>query len=325
MKVSRALMLLAISSLICSCSTMRTKAIDMGAGVISDASYEMETESNWENFRQAVPANLKMIEGLLYVNKKNDSLLATLTKGYGAYAYVVYDTLQLEDQLKGNESGQNREQALRYYKSSMEYGIKFLKANDVEYSALMQAVRQKGAVSKILDHNLSEEVPTYEAVFFLGQSLMGSINFNKSKMALVAQLPVAKEMIDWACSKDPSIAGGTCKLVDAIYMASRPRSFGGDSDKAKEIFEAYIKDHPYHWFARAAYMQYYLVPMMDEDEFDVQKEFLEKAKEEYLAQLSEVPEEKRVTPAFAQKNLHIYQALAIKRFEILKKHQADIF
>ncbi len=304
---------------------MRSKAIDLSADVISDASYEMETESNWENFKQAVPGNLKMIEGLLYVNKKNETLLATLTKGYGAYGFVVYDTLQLEDQYRSNDSSSNREQALRYFKSSMEYGIKYLKAHGVEYTELMQGVRQVGVVSKIFDANLSKEKSSYEAVFFFGQSLMGSINLNKNKMALVAQLPVAKEMIDWACRQDASLAGGSCAIVDAIYLASRPRAFGGDTEKAKKMFQQYISQNPHHWFARVAFMQYYYIPMLDEDGFNEQKVFMEKASEEYLAQLSEVPDDKKTTPAFAQKNLKIYQALAIKRYEIMKKYQDSIF
>ncbi len=307
------------------CSSVRSKAVDLSAGVISDASYEMETESNWENFRQAVPGNLKMIEGLLYVNKKNDTLLATLTKGYGAYAYVVHDTLNLEDMFKSNDSGTHREQALRYYKSSLEYGIKFLKQQGIEYQDLMQGTRKPGAVTEILNDKIDQDKNNIEAIFFLGQSLMGSINLNKNRMGLVAQLPVAKEMIDWACSHDLSIAGGTCKLIEAIYLASRPRAFGGDTEKAKVLFEKFIKDNPNHWFARVAFMQYYYIPMLDEDGFNEQARFMEKAREEYLAQLSEIPDDKKVSPAFQQKNLRIYQALAIKRYEIMKKYKESIF
>lgn len=229
------------SFILLGCSSVKNTAVDMGAGIISDASYEMETETNWENFRQAVPANLKMIEGLLYVNKKNDHLLSTLTKGYGAYAFVVYDSLYLEDQLKGNEMTSNREQALRYYNRSLEYGIRYLKQNGVNYDQLMQSIRQKGGVAKILDQKLGSDLADYESVFFLGQSLMGTINHNKAKIGLIAQLPLAKEMVDWACAKSPEIAGGTCKLVEAIYLASRPRSFGGDSEKAKDIFLNILK------------------------------------------------------------------------------------
>ncbi len=308
-----------------SCGTVKRSAISMGSGVINEASYELETESNWENFRRAVPGNLKMIEGLLYVNKNNSNLMATLTKGYGAYSFVVYDTLNLEDFLSENGDEKNREQALLNYRRSVEYGLQFFKENGLDYDQLLKASNNEKDMFELLDSEISDDDTDVEAVFFTGLSFMNMVNLNKTNLKLVAQLPVAKGMIDWACSKKPKIGGNNCQVIDAIYMASRPRTFGGDPERGKQLFKKFIAANPDHWFARIAYIQFYLIPMMDDLEYKKQKAFFVKARKAYKEQINWTPLQKDEHRAFKQKNMRIYQALAIKRFDIIEKYEKDIF
>lgn len=317
--------LLALLILLVGCGAIKRSAIGMGSGVISDAAYELETESNWENFKSAVPGNLKMIEGLLFVNKSSSNLMATLAKGYGAYSFVVHDTLYFEDFLADNEEDANREQALRNYRRSIEYGIRFLENNNITYPELLRASNDSKEIFELLDSEISDDNSAVEAIFFTGLSFMNMVNLNKTNLKLVAQLPVAKGMIDWACAKRPLIGGNNCKVIDAIYMASRPKMFGGDPEKGKDLFKKFIEKNPNHWFARVAYIQFYLIPMMDDLGYKKQKRFLVKARKAYRDQINWTPLQKNEHIAFKKKNMRIYQALAIKRFEIIEKFEKEIF
>lgn len=308
--------------LLVGCSTVKNTAVDVSAKIISEASYELETESNWDNFKQAVIPNLKMIEGVLYVRKDNTNLLATLTKGYSAYAYVVNETQYLPDLLNGEFESKHLDQAQSNYKKSIKYGIEYLEEFGVSYKDLLVGLSNTEKMELILDSKLDATKRAYETIFFFAQASMNMANLNKRNMSLVGQLPLFKKMIDWACSNDNTIAGGSCSIVEALYLASRPRMMGGDPKKAREILESFVKKNPNHYFGRLALIQYILIPAIDEDAYKEHKNFFETVIANKKNDRNWSPLEKEKDE---NKNLRIYQALALKRFEIIKGLEKDIF
>ena len=91
------------------------------------------------------------------------------------------------------------------------------------------------------------------------------------------------------------------------------------------IFLKTIKENPHNWFARAAFVEHYVIPMVDEDEYETQKEFLEEAQETFEKEMKWNPFKKKPDAAFEKKNLRVYQALGLKRFEIITKYEKEIF
>src|SRR5690606_29325702 len=126
---------------------------------------------------------------------------------------------------------------------------------------------------------LSKKLPSnkraYEATAFFAQALGGLINMKKDDMVLVAQLPVAKGMFDWVCVEEPNINHGACDLFYGAYEAGRPKMLGGNPEKGKKIFLKAIELNPNNWLARVTYLQYYVIPMFDEDEWAAQKKVLD--------------------------------------------------
>ena len=56
----------------------------------------------------------------------------------------------------------------------------------------------------------------------------------------------------------------------------RPKMLGGDPVKAKGLFKALINKYPHNWLARIAYLRFYVIPMVDEEEFKREMDYLKK-------------------------------------------------
>jgi hypothetical protein len=310
--------------LLVSCSGLKKIAVGSTASILYDASVEIETEDNWEHFSKAVPGNLKLIEGMHSVNPSDEQLLVTLIKGYAGYAFIVPETYYLNDFYAENDDETNLKQALYHYSRSFKYGLNFLELQGLTYKDLTKALKEKGGIPRLLDNHLDEEKLHLEAILFMGQSLGQMVNFQRTRMSMVAQLPVVKGLFDWVCAKKPDMNFGACQIFYGAYEAGRPRTMGGNPEKGKKIFLKMIEDNPANWLARVAYMQFYLIPLLDEKGYKQQKFFMETAKRKHYQELTWSPVRKPDVD-FKEKRLRLYQALAIKRFEIMQKFEKEIF
>lgn len=299
-------------------------AVGTTAGLLYDAAYEMETEPDWEHLKDGVGPNLKMIEGLYHLSPTDDDLLVALIKGYTAYAFAIYETEALADQLADKSNSQALARAQHFYSRAIEYGIEYFKEEGIEWSELVKSTREAGGVPALLSKELPSNQRAFEAAAFFGQALGGLINLKKDDMMLVAQLPVAKGMFDWVCAEEPNINHGACDLFYGAYEAGRPRMLGGNPEKGKEIFLKAIAKNPNNWLSRVAYLQYYVIPMADEDEWGAQKKFLDQAVKTNAEDLVWRPD-REVNPAFADQGIRAFQAVALKRWSIIRKFEKDLF
>lgn len=307
------------------CGSMKRAAVGSAAGILNEASVEIETESNWEHFRKSAPANLKMIEGMLFVDKENKELLANLVKGYAAYGFVVYETLYFEDTLDGKDGGDNLRQLKSYYTKAIEYAERYLKLNGLAYADLMKNVDN---ISNLLNEKMESTKADYETILFMAQAVGGLINSNRNNMSLVAQMPVVKGLFDWVCGRDDGIAFGACPIFYGMYESARPASLGGNPEKAKIIFKEAFQKYPANWLIRSSYLQSYVVTTLDNDEYKAQKLIMDRYALLFDDFLSWGPGEDKNNFAdgmFENKRLRLYQALALKRYEIIKSHEKDLF
>ncbi len=265
-----------------------------------------------------------MMEGLLYLQPENKRLLAGLTKGYAGYAFAIYDTLALEEELQGIDDGPMKKAALLNYSKAVEYGIRFFEVSGISYEQLQAAVNKDGSVGTLLDKEFSDDMLDLEGAFFTAQSLGGLIVHQRDDMLLVAQLPIVKGLFDWVCAKKPDINFGACDIFYGAYEAGRPRALGGNPDKGKEFFLKAIEKNPHNWLVRTNYMRFYLIPMGEEDGFKENLKILAEAEEKFSEQFKWRPV-KNSGPEFSEKKLALYQAIALKQYEILKKYKNKIF
>lgn len=306
-----------------SCGMVQKIAVSTTADMLFDATKEIETEANWEIFRDGVPGNLKMTEGMVFVQPKNEKLLVGLAKGYAGYAFAVNETEYLPDMLRDKESGY-RYQMLSNYSKSVDFGLKFLEVNDIDFDDLKKSMNEENGVVNLLDKNLGDSTLELEGVLYTAQSLGSLIFLQKESMTMITLLPIVKGMFDWVCLKKPEINYGTCDIFAGAYEAGRPKMLGGNPAKGKEIFKNLIQKYPNNWLIRISYLRFYVIPMSEEDEFKKEMAFLKTAREKFQANIGWKPKGTVVAPEFQDKGLLLFQTIAVKQYEMIKSVEKDL-
>lgn len=306
-----------------SCGLVQKVAVNTTSDMLFDATKEIETEGNWEIFKDGVPGNLKMMEGMVYLQPKNKKLLVGLAKGYTGYAFAVTETLYIPDQFKDRESNL-RYQLLANYTKAVDFGFKFMELNGVSFEDLKQNINVDQGIIKLLDKNFDDSTLDLEGVLYTAQSLGSLIFLQKDQMKMVSLLPIVKAMFDWVAMKRPDINYGTCDLFFAAYEAGRPKMLGGDPVKGKNLFKAMINKYPNNWLARIAYLRFYIIPMADEEEFKKEMDYLKNMREKYLAHIPWREKGEPAMPEFQDKGLLLFQTIAIKQYEMLKSIEKDL-
>lgn len=313
------------TSLLTSCSTFNKAAVGGSSDLIYSASNNVLSESNFEIFKSGLAGNLVLIEGLLAQSPKNQNLLATLNKGYAGYAFAVNETQMNEEEWAEAKTEEGKKQALLNYTRSLNFGIRYLKEEGIEFRDIISRMNEPQGIHQILDKKLSTDKRDLEVVLFTAQSLAALINLQKDNMGLVSQLTAAKGMFDWVCQKDPSINYGTCDIFYGAYEAGRPQMLGGNPQKGKEIFLKAIAKHPHNWLIRTSYMQFYLIPQNDEDGFKEQMLALKVFNDEFHRYYIFDNETRVEGPWTREEGLRFYQTLALKRFELMTRFQKHFF
>lgn len=314
---------LVLLKMLTGCSLVTKVAVDTTGQITGKAAYEMETESSWETFASATPANLKFVEGLLFVEPKNENLLLASLKGRAGYAFGVLETRWLHEKLSGNEDESIKLEALKYYSKAISYGDRlFLEKglNPKNFSSVLTEDNGKSKFFSMLDNALGKD--ELELAFYYAQALGGLINLNRTSPILLAKLPVVKNMFDWLCEKSPNFQHGACGLFYGTYEAGRPKLLGGSLEKGKKIYLDTIKNNPENHLAKVTYLIYYVIPTFDKKEFRKQKEDLAETFEEWEKGLlySPIKENKAMNSP-----LNLFNAIARKQFDIIVQNEKEIF
>ncbi len=318
-------LLLLSSMILASCSSMNKMAVSGSSGLLYKAGGEVETEANFELFKSGVGANLMLMEGLLSASPKNLNILAILNKGYAGLAFAVNETQMNEEEWAELKSESGKKQALFNYTRAMNFGLKYLAEYDVRFDDLLSKINEPQDVHHLLDKHLSTDKRDLEIVLFTAQSMGALINLQKDNMTLVAQLSIVKTLFDWVCAKNPQINYGTCDIFYGAYESGRPEMLGGNPKKGREIFLKAISKHPHNWLIRTSYIQYYLIPLNDEEGFKEQMNFLSKTNEEYQKYFVYDAAVKGEPAWSREEKLRLYQTLALKRFELINRFQKQFF
>lgn len=308
-----------------SCSFNRM-AISSSSGLLYNVSLEVEAQPNYEIFKNGVSGNLMLMEGLLSESPENKDILLTLTKGYAGYAFAINETDMQNEEWSESKLEAGKSQALLNYTRALNFGLRYLKTQQIELNDLLNRMNEPQGIPHLLDKRLTSDKQDLELVLFTAQSFAALINLQKDNFSLVAQLPVAKAMFDWVCMKNPQINYGMCDIFYGAYEAGRPKMLGGNPEKGKDLFLRAIENHPHNWLIRTSFMQYYLIPQNDKDGFDLQMEYLKNRQDDFNATYVYSTDPKALNVTWNKESrLRFYQALALKRFELINKYQKQFF
>ena len=310
--IGSALILMTLSS----CSLIRNQALKTTSELALQSQMSLNQESSFESFKSAAIPNLAFLAGLLESDRGNKNLLTLLIKGHAGVAYGVYETQGLEAQLLEQKNDKNLKQAEIHYTKAYDYGLMYLASLDLELANLSS--------DGVLEGRIGEE--DHLALFYLGYSMGGLFNLDRSNIKLLGLLAKAERLIHFVCKKrGPEFEQGSCGMLEAGLLASKPAMLGGDIEKARAMFKDLMKEIPLNALLVLNYMQYVLIPMFEDEEYAQLVEKLEKQKKLFNREQSLLTRSSTKLISAEVTQFNLYNSIAFKRLKVFTALKKQIF
>lgn len=187
------------------CSLNRTAA-RVTAGVVDSGLPAVFSQGDPQYVREALPANLQLMEILLASDPGNRKMLVNAAQGFCGYGLLF-----LEDEDPARASA--------FYAKGETYSARALKGRPLEKSS-------------------ARDVP---ALFWNTFCKALYLNLNRDNPEAVAELPSLEPVIARLLALDPLYYYNGPHSLMGAYYAIRPRMFGGDPQKAAGYFEESLK------------------------------------------------------------------------------------
>ena len=222
-------------------------ALQLSPSLFPNLAVSFFEECDTELAKSSMPANLKMLEGLLKNDPDNREILSTLSMGFCGYSMLFIE-------------GDSTERASELYLRARNYGIDALgfKKNDLN---------DMGPENfKLLLKNIGRR--DLEALLWTAISWNAWINLNLDKPIALAQISLSQACLERLIEIDADYQHGLPYILMGISLSARPKMFGGEPDKARYYFEEALEVSDRKFFlAQYYYARYYSVMVQDRDLF----------------------------------------------------------
>jgi tetratricopeptide (TPR) repeat protein len=243
--------LLFLTTLLSSCSS-RPMAVQVTLPLISSQIASMQEERDADLAEKAIPASLKMLEGLAKEDPENIWILQKLAEGFCGYAFSF-----LEDSEPGRASG--------LYLRGKDYAFRALEiqSNGKSWKGL-----SLGEWTKRLKGITPSQQPS---LFWAGQCWGSWLSLNLDSVEAFSVLPRIDWLMNRAVELDPDFHYAGPHLFLGAYYGGRSRMLGGDPDKARKHFEQALKiTGGKYLLVSFLYAKTYAVQNQDRDLFTIQ-------------------------------------------------------
>ncbi|NOX37661.1 MAG: hypothetical protein GXO78_09000 [Calditrichaeota bacterium] len=243
------LVTLAAAFFISGCS-LQKMAIRSTSGLFQYGIEAIYAEPDLQFAREAIAANLKLLEGFHLADPKNKTLLFMLTQGYASYSLAF-----LEDEAP--------ERARMFYLRAREYGFQLLRTLPAFKDGIPTQTEQ---FQQRLKHIRRKDVPI---LFWTAFAWGGWINLSKHDPQAVYDLNLVKAMMQRVLELDESYFFGAAHLFFGSVYGSLPRMLGGDPEKARQAFERSMSLSNQKFLLAYVYAaRYYAATTLNEALFD---------------------------------------------------------
>ena len=191
----------------CSINRLAVKAT---ASVIDKGLPAIYREKDPQFAREALPANLKLMEVLLESDPGNRTLLLNAAMGFCGYSFMF-----IEDENEARASG--------LYQKGSEYALRALTLN---------GVAKNGSVDPS-----ALDAGTAPLAFWHTFCRASYVNLNRGDSDAVAELPKIMPVAERVAELLPAYYYNGSYSMLGTYYALRPRILGGDPEKAKLNFD----------------------------------------------------------------------------------------
>ena len=217
-------------------------ALNATSSLIPNLTRAFFEECDLELAKQSLPAELKLMEGLLKNAPQNKEILTALCMGFTGYAMLFVEE-------------EDPERASRLYLRARRYGLRAMDMENLDHQAVLARL---GTIDK-------ERI---EPLFWVTMSWNGWINLNLDKPTALGELSAAQECLNRVIEIDPEYFYGSPYIINGSMLAARPKILGGNAAKAKEFFtKAMATTNGKFFLAQYYYAKYYAVRVQDKELF----------------------------------------------------------
>lgn len=213
------LLLAAIGLIGSGCAAIDRYALRTTAAMLERGRKAALDEPDFQLGRDAVAAQLKLIETMLVSEPENRSLRRLAAEGFGGYAFLFVE-----------DAEPNRAKGL--YRRGRDHALEALALKSAFKDLQNKSIED---VEKALQWSVKDDVPD---LFWAGFGWAGLINLSKDDATTLADLPKARLLMKRVGELDPAFHFGGADLFFGVYYASRPAMLGGDPNAAKAHFES---------------------------------------------------------------------------------------
>ncbi|MBI5462734.1 MAG: hypothetical protein HY941_11180 [Gammaproteobacteria bacterium] len=208
--------LLLLATLLSGCST--SQIVVRGAMPLMDGGFTaMNRETDLELARDAIPATLKMLEGMSIKDPRNTQLHLYLAQGFYGYSYSFVEL-------------KNPERAVALYTRCLEHAKAALTSQgfvpDPERAALAE-------LEQTLSTTTARQVP---ALFWSASCMAKRTDVHRTDPRSIAQLARAAALMQRVLALDENYYYGGPHLFFGVYYGGRAPMFGGDFAQSERHF-----------------------------------------------------------------------------------------
>lgn len=230
----------------CSASAL---SIRMAIPLIESQVASINEEADLTLAEQAIPANLKMLEGMLRENPENEILLKNLAEGFCNYAFgFVEDT--------------DPKRASRLYLRGRNYAERILVAAGAPEHLTLQIPEQFQNSLKTLG---PDHLP---GLYLLGQCWGAWLMLNLDDLYALVGISKLEAVIQRTLELDETYYYGGPHLLAGAFYGGRTRMLGGNPEKARSHFEKCLElTHHKFLIAHVMYAKTYAVQSQNRELF----------------------------------------------------------
>jgi hypothetical protein len=185
--------------------------------IVESGNVAMNSEPDLELARAAIPANLKLIEGLIQELPGNTDLRIQAAQGFYGYAY-------------GFVEDQDSERASKLYRRGLTHALQALAAIGFEGDI---TVMSQDELNQHLTALRRVAVP---ALFWSASCWAKWIDMNRDDPARIAEMGKAAALMERVLELNENYYYGGAHLFYGVFYGSRPPMLGGDYERAARHF-----------------------------------------------------------------------------------------
>ena len=195
-----------------------TKMAVQGSMLLMDGAKEaMNREADLEFAHEAMAANIKMLEGLVYADPGNDVLRLTLAEGLQGYAFAFVEA-------------EEPERAAAFYQRCYDQASRASRLPRFRETVDDGSLKE---LEKLLASARRDDVP---ALFWSGYCIAKWVDLNRDEVENFARLSRAVALMERVITLDEGFYHAGPHMFFGVYYGGRSKVLGGDFERSERHF-----------------------------------------------------------------------------------------